>query len=89
MQSEKKPQLILGDFNFCYLDKTYKSTRHFLKKENFCQLIAEPTHIEGNLLDQAYLKDINKTLNITAETHSKYYTDHKALALIVEKCQAT
>ena len=87
MQSENKPLLILGDFNFCYLDKTFNSTKHFLEIDNFFQLIMEPTRIEGNLLDQAYLKDINKTLNIAAETHSKYYTDNKGLAQMIEKYQ--
>ena len=85
LQTEDKPQLIIGDFNFCYLDRTFKSTRSFLEKENYFQLIIEPTHIEGNLLDQAYLRDIHQSLEITAETHSKYYTDHKGLAIIIKK----
>ena len=85
LQTEGKPQLIIGDFNFCYMDKTFKSTRYFLEEENFVQFIIEPTHIEGSLLDQAYLRDIQQSLEITAETHSKYYTDHKGLALTIKK----
>ena len=77
---------------FCacfYLDRTFKSNRYFLEKENFFQFIIEPTHIEGNLLDQAYLKDIHRSLEITAETHSKYYTDHRGLAIIIKKRNET
>jgi hypothetical protein len=48
-------------------------------------MITEPTHIEGNVLDQAYLRDINGELECTAELHSKYYTDHKGHAIIVKK----
>ena len=48
-------------------------------------MISEPTHIEGNLLNQAYLRDLKGELECTAELHSKYYTDHKGLAIIVKK----
>ena len=85
MINEEKPQLIIGDFNFCYFDEAYNSTRHFLNKENFCQLIKRPTHIDGNLLDHAYLQDMHKTLDVTTDTHSKYYTDHRGLAIMISK----
>ena len=48
-------------------------------------MISEPTHIEGNLLDQAYLRDTKGELDLTVELHSKYYTDHKGLAIIIKK----
>ena len=85
MKSGDKPQLVVGDFNFCYLDSSFNSTKHFLEAQNFSQLITEPTHIEGNLLDQAYFKDIDGLLECTAEVHSKYYTDHKGLAITVKQ----
>ena len=85
IKSKEKPQLVIGDFNFCYLDKSSNATRRYLERQNFTQMIKEPTHIEGNLLDQAYLRDIDGELDCTAEVHSKYYTDHKGLALIVKK----
>ena len=89
MKSEGKPQLILGDFNFCYLDKSLNPTKCFLKQENFTQLILRPTHIDGNLLDQAYLQDIHDTLEVKAETHSKYYSDHKGLAIMIKEAKIT
>jgi exonuclease III len=85
IKSEEKPQLVLGDFNFCYLDNFSNPTRKYLEKKKFTQMISQPTHIEGNLLDQAYLRDTQGELDCTAELHSKYYTDHKGLALIVKK----
>ena len=48
-------------------------------------LIDKPTHIEGNILDQAHLHDIERTLTATASLHSKYYTDHKGIAVIVKQ----
>ena len=56
-----------------------------MKERGFKQLIAEPTHIEGNLLDQAYLLDIKEELTAKAEVHGKYYTDHKSLNIILNK----
>ena len=48
-------------------------------------MIDEPTHIEGHLQDQAYLKDKNDTLQCTIELQSKYYIDHKGLAININK----
>ena len=79
----KKPQLIIGDFNFCYLTSTSNATRKYLLSKHFFKLIQEPTHIEGNLLDQAYLRDIGGILDCTAEVHSKYYTDYKGIAIVI------
>ena len=80
-----RSQLILGDFNFCYLDGISKKYCKDLENSNFKQLIEEPTHLEGNLLDHAYLRDTDGNLQCTVMLHSKYYTDHKAIALVIEK----
>ena len=53
--TEERPQLVVGDFNFCYLNNISNATRKYLERQQFAQMISEPTHIEGNLLDQAYL----------------------------------
>ena len=83
--SDEKPMLIIGDFNFCFLDNPSHSTKKFLEKSNFTQLIKGPTHLEGHLLDQAYLQDVDGNLRCSAEVQSKYYSDHKALAIMVKK----
>ena len=80
-----RPQLVVGDFNFCYFDSSSNSTSNYLRRNNFEQLVKEPTHIAGNLLDQAHLRNIKGDLMCTIQLHSKYYTDHKGLAIIVKK----
>ena len=75
----------MGDINFCYQSTTSNSTKRLLTSLNFKQLIETPTHIEGNLLDHAYIRDENQILGVTAELHSKYYSDHKALAIMIKK----
>ena len=85
MTLRDKPHLLLGDFNYCFLDPSQNATSKYLRKNHFYQLIREPTHIEGNLLDQCHIQDKAKELRVTASLHSKYYTAHKAMAIIVKK----
>ena len=80
--TEGKLTLIIGDFNFCYQNSPCNTTKKYLENQNFCQLIREPTHIEGHVLDQAY---INRNVEAIAVTQSKYYTDHKGLAILLRK----
>ena len=84
MMSDDKPLMIVGDFNFCYLKNKNNRTKQYLKAKNFSQLISEPTHIEGHLLDHAYLRDKEGKLEAETEVHSKYYTDHKSLSIILK-----
>ena len=84
MTSKDKPLLVIGDFNFCFLEAS-NATKSYFKKKNFKQIINEPTHTAGHLLDQAYLKDTTGALKYTVELQSKYYTDHKGLAITLEK----
>jgi hypothetical protein len=68
LTNHKKPELIIGDFNFCYLDKSPSAAKQHLKGNHFKKLIDEPTHIEGNCLDQAHLRDVKGALQCTAST---------------------
>ena len=83
MTKYDKTVLVLGDFNFCYLDNILNPTKKYLREKNFEQLIKEPTHIEGNLLDQAYIRDTENRFKVTGETQGKFYTDHKALNIVI------
>ena len=85
MESEEKPILVVGDFNFCFRDEPSNPTKMFLTRKNYQQLIHEPTHLEGHILDQAYIRDPSTALQWTSELHSKYYTDHKCLAITIKK----
>jgi len=84
MMSDDKPLLIVGDFNFCYLKDKQNRTKYHLKANSFLQMISEPTHIEGHLLDHAYLRDKEGKLEGATELHSKYYSDHKSLSIILK-----
>ena len=45
MSSGEKPLLIVGDFNFCYLQTKHNRAKKHLEAQKFSQLISEPTHI--------------------------------------------
>ena len=81
--TRKKPTLIIGDFNFCYHEQS-TLTKRFLEATHYTQLVTEPTHIEGRILDQAYMIDRRKNLQCLAEVHSKYFTDHKGIAVLIK-----
>ena len=82
---KNSPHIIIGDLNFCYQGNEGKHLRAILDKLNFTQIIEKPTHIEGHLLDHAYVRNLNGQLMFKSELHSKYYTDHKGIAVIIKK----
>ena len=79
------PTIIIGDFNVNFLDEKTKSTSFFLKKQSLVKLVNVPTHIEGSCLDQALVRDQQKMNTYHTQLTSKYYTDHKALSLIIAR----
>ena len=76
----EKPLMVVGDFNFCFLESSLNGTKQFFNKHSFSQLVHEPTHIEGNLV-----RDPKKINKYTIELHSKYYTDHKGFAVVIRR----
>ena len=60
----EKPILVIGDFNFSYNDNSLNLTSKYMKEKQFKQMITKPTHIEGNLLDQAHFRDFTGTFDI-------------------------
>ena len=89
MNSREKPLLVIGDFNFCFKEKSSNAVNKYLQQNYFSQLIEDPTHIAGNLIDQAHVRDVIRVHTYSTELHSKYYSDHKALTVLVKKSLGT
>ena len=85
LTNRDKPLLVIGDFNYCFKENSSNVVKTYLQQTDFAQLIEEPTHIEGHLLDQAHIRDVSKVHKYSAELHSKYFSDHKSLAVLVKK----
>ena len=48
---------------------------------NFKQLVQQPTHIPGRLIDHAYILNPENDQEIFTERYSPYYTDHDAICI--------
>ena len=79
----EKTTIIVGDFNFCYLTTTNIVTEH-LEKYKFIQLVKEATHIEGSLLDQAYIRQLGEEEPPIIEMFSNYYSDHDTITVLIQ-----
>ena len=74
--------LVVGDFNFCY--KTSQNEfSSFMIQSKFNQLVEASTHIEGGLLDHAYLKCVGDQREATVELCSNYYSDHDTVTVFI------
>ena len=73
--------LILGDFNF-NATECNAVTKYFAGKQ-FVQLVHQPTHIEGRIIDHCYVHYNVKEL-IDLRTLFCYYTDHARLLLKIK-----
>ena len=85
---EEKTTHISGDFNI-FLKKAPNSflTKQ-LKNLDFDQLIQQPTHIEGGLIDHIYFCDNIKIFKAPhIHIYSTYYSDHDCLCTTLQISQ--
>ncbi len=73
--------LICGDFNFPGQKQNEFSKTMFLK--GFEQYVKEPTHLQGNMLDQFFGK-VKKLHCVNCFLHCPYYSDHDAVCAIFQ-----
>ena len=79
--------IITGDFNLCFNENRSSKVIDYLLGIGFNQLVQEPTHIKGRLIDHAYWLDENEHFNIELERYSPYYTDHDGLCITISDKQ--
>ena len=77
MVDAKNPTIIIGDFNVC-VKKNYNNViTKRLENLGFHQLVQEATHIEGNVIDHVYWKNVNSIWeHPLIEHYSPYFSDH-------------
>ena len=71
--------IIMGDFNCppTSINPLFK----YLKKARFAQIILEPSHVKGNILDHIYFKSSN--FHASVKHKPCYYSDHDALCVSI------
>ena len=82
-----KTTIVCGDLNFCAKKHPTHPIKLFLEKENFVQLVNDPTHIEGGVLDHVYVKcKGSKTLDdIQTKMKGCYYSDHDKNVIFIKR----
>ena len=76
------PKVVIGDVNFDFTSVNVLS--NFLFSLGLTQIVNQPTHIDGNMIDHCYVSDVLKD-NTQIEYNFPYYTDHVALCLSFNK----
>ena len=57
-----------------------------MQRFNFEQLVGEPIHIRGGLIDQVYVsKDFSVFSNLKTQVLSVHYSDHDTVELTTDK----
>ena len=74
MRVKNLPMLMVGDFNIDARDSDVL-TQYFMQN-NLVQLIEEPTHIEGRIIDHMWVSKNLPKLELTLQY--PYYTQHKS-----------
>ena len=80
----------MGDMNVTFLagEKLKKVNTRFVSMmtiRGFHQLIKEPTHRDGNIIDHIYVNDAMQAQTISTDIDAAYYSDHDILNLYVPK----
>ena len=75
--------IILGDFNVNALNGNNYFADYLT---DYKQVVTEPTHISGSLIDHIYIHDnLFQVVNIETLVKNVYFSDHDAIKLILSK----
>ena len=80
----KNDLAVIGDTNINYLSEDDNFTK-FMKNKKFVQMIQQPTHESGGLLDQIYINESLSKKNPKCFQKAVYFSDHDAIYLHVPK----
>ena len=80
-----KNTIITGDFNICFNENRSNKIIAYLIAKGFTQLVNEPTHIRGRLIDHVYWLDKTRNYDVEVERYSAYYSDHDGICICISK----
>ena len=82
-----KTTIICGDFNLdlkVYPNNNFSKALHEI---GFSQIVTEPTHIQGGLIDHVYFYSPSKSRCMLNKIHPLYYSDHDAVTFFLKLLQ--
>ena len=78
----QSPDVVVGDFNINALKDNDGLMSTF---EEYHQIVSEPTHLAGSLLDHVYIKKpLLDLFSIDCNVETLYFTDHDACRLVMK-----
>ena len=77
----RKKTLIIGDFNLCFLTETNHPIFQFLDSWGFYQLVNNPTHILGRMIDLVFINTETDVENVEVLQQSPFFTDHDMIEI--------
>ena len=84
LSASQEIDLIVGDFN---LKPAPYLTQEISEYE---QLVTEPTHLGGRIVDHVYVKkSILQHLSIAVNVKSIFFSDHEAIKVVITKKSST
>ena len=69
---EDKTTIVGGDFNLCFYEKNLNPFPKHMSSLGFKQIVDEPTHIEGGLIDHCYVSGNNLVERLEVSQKVKY-----------------
>ena len=81
---QQKRIAIIGDTNIDYLQKKHKLPK-FLEHKNFKQIVQEPTHELGGLLDHVYINPKLMNDEYQISQRCTYFSDHDVITLFLPR----
>ena len=80
---KERPTAIMGDTNMDFLKEC--KINDFLENKGFQQLVQRATRESGSLIDHVYANESLRSLDITTEQCSAYYSDHDVITINISK----
>ena len=77
-----KEAVILGDFNICYSEERFSPVFETLEGFGFKQIVSEPTHIEGRMIDLVFFFSSDAGTEYKARQQAQYFTDHDLIQVV-------
>ena len=71
-----KQTLIVGDFNMCYNADFSHRMFESLRIKGFKQIVKNPTHIEGRLIDLVFINNLDLDITYEVVQQAQFFTDH-------------
>ena len=82
---DPRPCYIVGDFNLNFMRDPQDQIIKKILSNGFKQIVSEPTHIAGSLLDHVYVKRVLHEPKIAL--NFLYYSDHAAVSVFLKDIQ--